>query len=365
MDNALFLQSDIADPYALYDTMLASQPVRYDERNRLWVVYSHAACRQLLQASTTHIPPLPPAPLNGTVATLAGRLARLSNPPRHAAFRQAAMHLFTQMTPAFSADLLARLLGTRKELDWVEAVCKKLPVLAVMEGFGFADTSIAFVLDHIEAFTKIMLPHKTEQQIAQINAIAPEMLALARAHLQQDTGLRTLGEDERITYACNLIGLLIQSHDAGRGLLSNALLQTLAHRPAHESDWRAMVVETLRFDSPIHNTRRVLTEDMEIGGKRLKQGDAVLLVLAAANRDPAVFSQPAQFDAARANNGEHLSFGAGTHMCAAQHFAVKLAADALAALFADDREVQLMEPALAYEPMVNARLPRRMRIRLV
>ncbi len=96
---------------------------------------------------------------------------------------------------------------------------------------------------------------------------------------------------------------------------------------------------------------------MELGGNLLKAGQSVLLVLAAANRDPAVFARPDHFDAARANNGEHLTFGAGIHLCAARHFSVALAADALMALFDSGRRVELLQREIAYESIANIRLP--------
>ena len=56
MENTLFLQSDIADPYALYERMREHNPVYRDAGNGIWAVYSHAFCTQVLQASTAHIP---------------------------------------------------------------------------------------------------------------------------------------------------------------------------------------------------------------------------------------------------------------------------------------------------------------------
>ncbi|MGH8809235.1 MAG: cytochrome P450, partial [Noviherbaspirillum sp.] len=249
-----------------------------------------------------------------------------------------------------------------REVDWVDAVCKKLPALAVLEGFGFADDDVGFILHNIERLTKLMLPNKSEQQIADVNTVSTEVCARVEQHLLNTAALRT-GEDSDemlAVYVANLIGLLIQSYDAGRGILSNALLQALAQRERGSEE--ALVTETLRFDPPIHNTRRILVEDMELAGQALRRGDTVLVVLAAANRDPAIFTQPDRFNPARPNKGEHLAFGAGIHQCAAQHFSVRLAADALAAVFADGRHIELLQTAITYEPMINARLPQQLMI---
>ena len=354
MENVLFRQSESDNPYPLYARMLAEQPVYRDESNGIWAVYSHAACTQVLQATTAaHIPAPQPA-------MLTHQLARLANPPAHPAFRQAAMDLMTRLQPAHIAALLARLLGASAEVDWVDTVCKKLPALAVLDGLGFGQEDIASILPQLEGLTKLMLPNKSAQQLAEANAVATDIHARVARHVAASG---VAGDDnQQAIYVANLIGLLIQSYDAGRGLLSNALLQALTH--GRHGDWPALVIETLRYDSPIHNTRRVLVEDMMLHGRTLSRGDAVLLVLAAANRDPAVFSHPHDFDPARCNNDAHLSFGGGIHHCAARHFSVKLAADALAALFAAGRKIRLLQPAMTYEPMINARLPRQLWIAL-
>ncbi|HJV80904.1 hypothetical protein [Noviherbaspirillum sp.] len=56
MDNILFLQSEVDDPYALYARMRADHPVCHDDRADMWAVYSHAGCKRILGASTAHIP---------------------------------------------------------------------------------------------------------------------------------------------------------------------------------------------------------------------------------------------------------------------------------------------------------------------
>ncbi|WP_292936833.1 cytochrome P450 [Noviherbaspirillum sp.] len=368
MENILFLQSEVDDPYALYARMRAVHPVCHDERKDIWAAYSHAGCKRILAASTAHIPaPETTALLNAPAAMLAANLARLGNPPEHAARREAVLRLFRVMQPLPASELLETLLGRTRsaEIDWVDAVCKKLPALAVMTAFGFPVSAIERILPRIAALTKIMLPHPSQQQLAELNDAASEVCSLVEQHFQEADVLRSLADDDacRTMYVSNLIGLLIQSHDAGRGILGNSLLHALQHPNIVQGrHWQKMVIETLRFDSPIQNTRRVLTEAIEIDGIVIPAGQSVLVVLAAANRDPSVFAHPDQYDITRSNNGDHLSFGAGAHLCAAQHFSVRLAADVLASLFAGGRRVHLLQSRIAYEPMVNARLPKQLMI---
>jgi cytochrome P450 len=71
----------------------------------------------------------------------------------------------------------------------------------------------------------------------------------------------------------------------------------------------------LRLDSSVIAWRRRTTQDVEISGVRVQQGAKLLLLLGAANRDPAVFPEPDRLDIRRPNAREHLSFGAGPHLC--------------------------------------------------
>ena len=74
------------------------------------------------------------------------------------------------------------------------------------------------------------------------------------------------------------------------------------------------IEEILRWTSPIHHFRRTVLRDTEIAGTRMRAGDRVVMWYSSANRDPAVFKDPARFDIGRTPN-EHLSFGFGRHFC--------------------------------------------------
>ena len=72
------------------------------------------------------------------------------------------------------------------------------------------------------------------------------------------------------------------------------------------------VEEMLRYDGPVQLTNRLAKSDLEMHGMKIRKGDWVYLVLGAANRDPARFSEPDRFDAGQADN-KHVAFGAGPH----------------------------------------------------
>lgn len=93
------------------------------------------------------------------------------------------------------------------------------------------------------------------------------------------------------------------------------------------------VDECLRLDPPLHLFGRYALGEVEVAGLRLKLGEEVGLLLAAANRDPAAFADPARADLARAGAERHVAFGAGLHFCVGAPLARLEMRAALAVLF--------------------------------
>lgn len=256
------------------------------------------------------------------------------------------------------------------KIDWVNSVCKKLPVLVILKSFNFEDKDCEFIVNQMESLVKIMLPQKTEEQIKSINEVSEQIFSIAEKQLSSlnfcesfsskisESNSLSLDEIKTISIS-NLIGLFIQSFDAGRGILSNSLLQILNNKTfSSKTEIEKSVIETLRFDPPIHNTRRIATEDFYIGKSLIKKNDSILVVLASANRDPEKFENELNFDTNRANNNENLTFGIGGHMCVAKYFSIHLTTEALWFLFNEFKTVQILENNIQYEPMINARLPK-------
>jgi cytochrome P450 len=134
-----------------------------------------------------------------------------------------------------------------------------------------------------------------------------DLLTLLIAAEQQGQKLST---DELITTA---ILLLNAGHEATVHALGNGI-KTLLERGLRADGDPRLVEELLRFDAPLHLFTRYALEDIEHSGVKLRQGDEVGLLLGAANRDPARFTEPDRLDPARAPC-PHVSFGAGIHFC--------------------------------------------------
>src|SRR5262249_18318174 len=113
------------------------------------------------------------------------------------------------------------------------------------------------------------------------------------------------GREETDVIVANGAGFLSQSYEATAGLIGNTLL-ALAARPETRKQVAAdpgllgsVIQEVSRYDSPVQNTRRFLAEDEYVAGAEMKAGDAILVILAAANRDPSANPNPERFDVFR------------------------------------------------------------------
>jgi cytochrome P450 len=138
--------------------------------------------------------------------------------------------------------------------------------------------------------------------------------------------------------------LLFAGHETTTGLISNGIVALLRH----PDQWRLLtedpelaepaVDELLRFVTPVQWTWRVTTGDYECDGRVIPAGTTVALVLAAANRDPAAFERPEEFDLRRPDAARHLAFGLGPHFCIGSALArleVEIALRGLAERFPD------------------------------
>jgi cytochrome P450 len=126
-----------------------------------------------------------------------------------------------------------------------------------------------------------------------------------------------LTEDELLA-TCVL--LFFAGHETTVNLIGNGMLALLRHpeeRRRLQADpglIQSAIEELLRFDGPVQRTSRVLTAEVEVGGKILPPGSRVAVVLGSANRDPARFPDPDRLDITRPDN-RHLAFGGGMHYC--------------------------------------------------
>jgi cytochrome P450 len=212
------------------------------------------------------------------------------------------------------------------EVDLLPAYATPIPIVVICELLGapveMADQFLAWSHDHVAMYMAKRDRVIEDKAVAAVTAFSNYMRNLVRERrknldddllselIRASDGAGKLSEDELVTTA---ILILNAGHEATVHSLGNAIKALL------ENNIRAgltdkHVEEALRFDAPLHMFTRYALEDLEYGGIRLKKGDVVGLMLGAANRDPARFSDPDIFDSTR-ESIPHTSFGAGIHFC--------------------------------------------------
>jgi cytochrome P450 PksS len=144
--------------------------------------------------------------------------------------------------------------------------------------------------------------------------------------------------------------LLLAGHETTVNLLGNGVLALLDDREqldrlaANPGLIKPAIEELLRFTNPVqHSIVRHAKEDLEIGGQTIAKGERVVLVLAAANRDEAVFADSEKLDVGREPN-RHLGFGLGIHFCLGAPLARMEGSIALNALLAKYPDIRLAVP---------------------
>lgn len=146
---------------------------------------------------------------------------------------------------------------------------------------------------------------------------SPRGDVLTRAAIMIDEGRLTL--DEALATCLHLI---IAGNGTTTALIGNTVYLLLSH-PEQLSLVRSdpslmanAVEESLRYEAPLPRDRRIATTSTALGGKLVEQGERVVSVLAAANRDPAQFELPDHFDITRSfAPSQHAAFGRGIHFC--------------------------------------------------
>lgn len=252
-----------------------------------------------------------------------------------AGFRpQAMLGLAPRIEAIVDARLDAIVARGNPTFDFMDDFARPLPALVIAEMLGVDPADRAqFVAwsDDIAAFVGAPTPTMDIALRAQASAIAmsayfQDLLPQRRQKPGPDLVSQLLAGEARggiitikelLAQCCTL---LFAGHETTRNLLGNGMLALLQHPRQWESLRRApdllpqALRELLRFDSPVQYTGRRLKADIELHGQIMKKGDLVIPLIGAANRDPAKFATPDILDINR-NQGTHLSFGFGPHVC--------------------------------------------------
>ncbi|HEU0222006.1 MAG TPA: cytochrome P450 [Paracoccaceae bacterium] len=260
-------------------------------------------------------------------------------PPAHTRLRGLVTRAFVsrriaRLAPeiaALSAGLIERLPAGGGDL--LPVWCERIPVIIIARLLGVpeeaADQLLAWSHDMVAMYQARRDRAVEDRAVAAtlaFSAYLSDYIAARRRRPAEDLITELIAAEEagdRLT-TDELIGSCIQLLNAGHeatvhalGLGVKAILEAGADPDelfAGEDATAGTVEEILRFDPPLHLFTRYALEDVEVFGHRLARGRKVGLLLGAANRDPAMFSDPHSFDPHRRGPG-HLAFGAGIHFC--------------------------------------------------
>jgi cytochrome P450 PksS len=188
----------------------------------------------------------------------------------------------------------------------------------------------------------LRLKRYMEKQLDVVRERGGEGLIAELVRVEKEGG--KISRDEVVS---TLFLLLLAGHETTTHLISGSvheLLKNPALRDWLEADWsraNLAVEEFLRFLSPVQVTKpRYVRKDVELGGVRLKKGDRILAIVAAANFDPHANAHPERLDLERKPN-RHIAFGTGIHFCLGHQLARIEGICALKALFRRWPKLQL------------------------
>lgn len=337
----------LANPYPLFCRLRTEDPVHWDVFLHTWVVTRYVDVLEVLHkfsADRTHTPAKLSAMGLGDMSPIAQLMVKqmlFMDPPAHTRLRSLASQAFSPARVAVLRthirDIVKRLLDDvedKGEMDIIRDLGDPLPAIVTAEMLGVPTGDRQRLKNWSADFAEMLgnFQHNPEHAPRMVRAVE-EMTAYFKDQvcMQRDRPQEGLvhslmtaevdGDrlsDEEVVATC--IVTMVGGLETTTNLIGNGVL-TLLRNPDEMKRLRedltlvpSAVEEMLRYESPSQHTGRLAAEDVELGGRLIRKGQAVMAVMAAANRDPERFPDPDRFDVARVDN-RHLAFGYAAHFC--------------------------------------------------
>ncbi len=373
------------DPYAYYADLAARTPLYRDETLGLWVAASAAAVTDVLTSDCCRVRPLaepaPAALLGSPAGDIFRQLVRMKDGPGHCPLKRAITATLGGLDAthvAAESSTWAQLLADEIDPDdpsHVSDLAFRLPVYVVARLLGVPRENLRQTMVWVGEFVRCLAPAASPDDLGRGGLAAGGLLDSVRSlldtpHSRRADGLLAalmreatrVGRDGPDVIVANGIGFLFQAYEATAGLIGNTLVALAAH-PAVRAQvaadpglLRDVIPEVLRYDPPVQNTRRFLARDGVVAGQRMEAGDGVLVVLAAANRDPAANLSPERFDIRRSDR-RTFTFGGGVHACPGDTLALTIAHAGIARMLASGIDLARLAAGVTYRASVNTRIP--------
>jgi cytochrome P450 len=363
----------LSDPHPSHEALREAGPIVWLEKYRAYAAARHAEVREILNDPTTFCssrgvglsdfqrekPWRPPS------------LVLERDPPEHdrarAVLNRALSATVMRSLRARFVEAAARLAGelARKERFDAMAECAEVyPMMVVPDAIGLSKDGREHLLPYAATVFNMFGPDNELRRDA-LARMAPHVEWItaqckreslsdkgvgAMVHAAADAGEVTRVEAELLVRSLLSAGLDTTVHALGAALRCLALNpDQFAALRADPSKARAAFEEAVRLETPVQTFFRTTTRDAPLGGVTIPEGEKVLMLLGAANRDPRKWNEPDRYDIDRPTAG-HVAFGAGVHMCVGQLLA-RLEGEALLAALA--RAFERIEPEGEPAPLLN------------
>jgi cytochrome P450 len=348
----LFSPDVIANPYAFYGRIRDEDPVHWNENYALWLITRHddlvwlTRHHELFSSAVFRNDPRQPYPaidesdlgLYDYVRNYQGDQFIQHDRPEHLEMRRVMHGYFTpkamEAWRPFVRDAVKELLDAAEakgEMDVMRDLATPLPVLVIAEMMGVPKEDRRYIRQLAEKLLYIgrgdydRMKPLTEGMRGMIEYVSPLVDKRIVDPGEDFISVLARGEKQgvftRHQVLVNTSLLLLAGHETTINLLCNGTLAFTRHPDQWEvfkqdpgGRAKAATEECLRYDSPVISIQRIATQDVEMRGKVLRQGDRMRWFISSANRDPEAFPNADTFDISRHPN-QHVAFGSGTHHC--------------------------------------------------
>jgi len=326
-----------ADPYPYYESRRRDGGpggVIWDDTASAWLVLSYHGAREVLGGVGWTSDPLANAnalaAMDPASTEFAGRSMLFADGATHQRLRGSMHDVFTRSFVSGLATGVEAITAavvdapiTDVPFDFMSHVALAVPVAVIGEWLGLDDAGLLLLQDLSPAIVAMLGTMDDAKKVRAGAAAAAELTAAflplaadRRAHPGDDLISFIAGDPvlELDEVAVNAVLLAVAGHETTANLLGAGLLRLLEPPGGPIEVTDAVVNELLRLDAPAQAVARTATVDHRIGEAQIAAGDPVLVVVAAANRDPGVYAEPDQFRPGR-DGPPPLSFGYGEHYC--------------------------------------------------
>jgi cytochrome P450 family 142 subfamily A polypeptide 1 len=331
------------DPWEDYRWLRDEAPAYWDPVQRLWAISRHDDVFDIERNTGRY------TSFNGSRPHLDQRADESMinmDDPEHQAQRALVFRRFTNRSVRSHEDhvraIMTGILDAVTPLgkcEAIEAIASRLPAMMISDLLGYPPE----LWERVRYWSEqIMLLSGQSSPDGPPHVIHPGIPPVIKEFIEVTTGLiaarRAEPTDDLISLWANMPGwdvkhvldetiLLLDGGAETTRTVIGSMIRELAIQPGQRQLLLERpellpdaVEEFIRWVTPVSNMRRTVTEDHELHGQRLAAGDEVLLLYAAANRDPRVFDRPDELDVTRPPS-RHLAFGTGTHVCLGAHLA--------------------------------------------